>query len=120
MRMMVKHEPKNCDGHWPALTGVLILGIVCLMLIAGFGSAAAAASDLGPVAVVASKDGKRLFVANTDARQVAVVDVASGKVTRVGKGVRQGFRLFCLLKTWCPSFPFDLRLADISRPLAFK
>ena len=80
--MMVKHEPKNCGAHWSALSGVRILGIVCLMLIAGFGSAAAAASYLGPVAVVASKDGKRLFVANTDARQVAVVDVASGEVTR--------------------------------------
>ncbi len=72
----------NCDGHWPPSAGVRILCIVCLMLIAGFGSASAAASYLGSVAVVASKDGKRLFVANTDARQVAVVDVDSGKVTR--------------------------------------
>jgi hypothetical protein len=80
--MTGKGELKNCDGHWTALTGVRILGIVSLMLIGGFGSAAAAASYLGPVAVVASEDGKRLFVANTDAKQVAEVDVANGKVTR--------------------------------------
>ena len=52
-------------------------------------AAVAAAADadanirnLGPVAVVAAKDGKRLFVANADAKQIAVVDVAWGKVTR--------------------------------------
>jgi len=64
------------------LTSGRILGIVSSMLIGGISSAAEPASYLGPVAVVASKDGKRLFVANTDARQIAVVDVVSGKVTR--------------------------------------
>jgi YVTN family beta-propeller protein len=82
LRMKDKEETKHCDGPWTPSTGVRILGMVCLMLIGGFGSAAATASYLGPVAVVASKDGKRLFVANADARQVAVVDVVSGKVTR--------------------------------------
>jgi len=77
MRMTGKGELKNCDAHW---TGVRILGIVSLMLIGGFGSAAAAASYLGPVAVVVAEDGKRLFVANTDAKQVA--GVANGKITR--------------------------------------
>jgi len=43
---------------------------------------AAAAAYLGPVAVVASRDGKRLFVANADARQIAVVDIAGGKVSQ--------------------------------------
>jgi len=42
-----------------------------------------AASDyLGPVDVVASADGKQLFVAAQDAKQVLVVDVAKEKVTR--------------------------------------
>ena len=37
---------------------------------------------LGPSALVASEDGKTLFVANADARQVAWVEVSTGKVTR--------------------------------------
>jgi len=43
--------------------------------------ALAPASDwLGPVAVVASRDGGTLFVANSDARQIAVVNTADRKV----------------------------------------
>jgi len=37
---------------------------------------------LGPCALVASKDGKTLYVANTDARQVAFVALPEGKVVR--------------------------------------
>jgi len=37
---------------------------------------------LGPASVVASKDGKSLFVLNQDAAQIAVLDMASGKVSR--------------------------------------
>lgn len=37
---------------------------------------------LGPCALAASKDGRTLFVANADARQVAWVDLAGGSVTR--------------------------------------
>lgn len=44
--------------------------------------AAAAATYQGPSAVLASKDGKSLFVANADARQIAIVDVAAARVTR--------------------------------------
>ena len=40
------------------------------------------ANYLGPAAVIASKDGRRLFVANADARQIAIVDAAGGKVLR--------------------------------------
>jgi len=36
---------------------------------------------LGPVALAASKDAKRLFVANADAKQIAIVDLVTGKVT---------------------------------------
>ncbi len=69
---------------WKPWTTGLILCVVCLLPVGGMLSAAPVSSSgyLGPVAVVASKDGKRLFVANADARQVAVVDVAGGKVTR--------------------------------------
>ena len=45
-------------------------------------SSAEAAAFLGPTVVIASKDGKTLFVANADAHQVAVVDAASRKVVR--------------------------------------
>lgn len=41
---------------------------------------AEAAKYLGPTVVVASSDGARLYVANSDAHQVAVVDLAGGKV----------------------------------------
>ncbi len=58
-----------------------ILGTVCLLAVCGMIAADAAADYLGPVAVAASKDGKRLFVANAGARQIAVVDVAGGKVS---------------------------------------
>lgn len=36
---------------------------------------------LGPVAVVASPDGARLYVVEADAKQIAVVDAATGKVS---------------------------------------
>ncbi|MDE0837162.1 MAG: hypothetical protein OSA84_12505 [Akkermansiaceae bacterium] len=82
--MTGKEQTKGCDRHWIPLTGVRILGVVCLMLIGGFGSAAAAASYLGSVAVVASNDSKRLFVANSDAGQVAppVLKMISGDGSR--------------------------------------
>ncbi len=65
-------------------TGGRILSAVCVFAVCGMiatAPVAAAAKYLGPVAVVGSKDGKRLFVANADARRIAVVDVAGGKVT---------------------------------------
>jgi len=61
-----------------------ILVLVCLSTVCGaIVAIPAAGADawLGPVAVVASRDGKRLFVANADAKQIALVDVAGGKVT---------------------------------------
>ena len=42
--------------------------------------AAEAGKYLGPSSVVAARDGARLFVADLDARQVAVLDVAQGRV----------------------------------------
>jgi len=66
-------------------TGGRILSAVCLSVACGMIAAApvaAVAEYLGPVALVGSRDGRRLFVANADARQIAVVDVARGKVVR--------------------------------------
>ena len=54
---------------------------VCVLLGAA-AVAAGAATYLGPTAVVASKDARSLYVANAGARQVAVVDLSRGKVTR--------------------------------------
>ena len=56
--------------------------VVVLLLAGGPLAAPAAAGCLGPSALIASKDGKRLFVANADAKQIAVVDVAGRKVAR--------------------------------------
>jgi len=56
-----------------------------MLAVCGFGDFAAAAEPpkyLGPTSVVASKDGKSLFVAEQDAKQIAVVDLGSGKVAR--------------------------------------
>jgi len=63
-------------------TSSRILTAVCLLAVCGIIAPAPAADAwLGPVAVAASKDGKRLFVANADAKQIALVDPAAGKVT---------------------------------------
>ncbi len=51
---------------------------VCMM--AAGPAAAQPGKYLGPCDLVASKDGKSLFVLNRDANQIAVVDVAGGKV----------------------------------------
>ena len=60
--------------------------MACLLAVCGMTACgpvvAEAAAFLGPVAVVASKDAKSLYVANADAKQIAVVDVAGRKVTR--------------------------------------
>ncbi|MHC4181313.1 MAG: beta-propeller fold lactonase family protein, partial [Planctomycetota bacterium] len=54
---------------------------VCVLAVAT-SVAAEAATPLGPAAVVASKDGQDLYVANTEAKQVVVVDLSQRKVTR--------------------------------------
>ena len=59
--------------------------VVCVLTLYGMvaGHAAApAAAYLGPSDLVASQDGKTLFVLNADASQIAVVDAAGGKVSR--------------------------------------
>ena len=61
-----------------ALLGIGLL-VGSLYLIAG-PTAVAKGKYLGPDAVVAASDGSRLYVAQRDARQIAVVETASGKV----------------------------------------
>ncbi len=55
---------------------------VAICVLAAGALPAEAAGYLGPSVVVAAKDGKSLYVAHADAKQVAVVDVAEGKVAR--------------------------------------
>jgi len=52
-------------------------GLFCAALLA-----AEAGKYIGPVDVVASPDGKSLFVVAADAGQILVVDVAAGNVTK--------------------------------------
>ena len=61
------------------------LKAVCALAMCGAiadQAAAAPGKYLGPSDVVASKDGKSLFVLNADAAQIAVLEIAGGKVTR--------------------------------------
>ncbi|MEI6277982.1 MAG: cell surface protein [Verrucomicrobiae bacterium] len=51
--------------------------LACLVLLAG--ADAHAADYLSPIALVASRDGKRLYVAEATAKQVATVNLESGK-----------------------------------------
>jgi len=59
----------------------LVSVLAVCMFLAGT-SAAAPGKYLGPMDVVAAKDGQSLFILNVDSNQVAVFDVASGKVAR--------------------------------------
>ena len=56
-----------------AVLGVLVPALTATGQTGGY---------LGPCALVASRDAKTLYVANADARQVAWVDLPTGKVTR--------------------------------------
>jgi len=61
------------------------LKAVCALAVCGapHNQAAAVSGEyLGPSDVVASKDGKSLFVLAADAGQIAVVEIAGGRVTR--------------------------------------
>ncbi len=69
------HTSGACTGLGFGLLAWVVLPVV---LSAG----ARAADHLGPIDVVASSDGQRLFVAHLDARQVTVVDLKARKVMR--------------------------------------
>jgi YVTN family beta-propeller protein len=64
-------------------TSLVVLAILTLAAGQGFGSPYAETGKyLGPAEVVAAKDGATLFVLCLDAKQIAVVEAASGKVAR--------------------------------------
>ena len=63
----------------------LVTYLCCCLVLCGIlagGATAAAAGYLGPAELIAAKDGSALFVLCADARQVAVVTLADGKVAR--------------------------------------
>jgi YVTN family beta-propeller protein len=65
-----------------AIRLMLAAGTVGLIALPAAGRAAEEPKYRGPCALVASKDGKILYVANADAREVAWVELASGKIVR--------------------------------------
>jgi len=70
---------KNSPPIHGRLFLVVLLAVGCDIFATA--SLTASSSDwLGPVAVAASRDGGTLFVANSDARQIAVVNTADRKV----------------------------------------
>ncbi len=61
----------------------LSLGLLSVAVaLAGPVAAAEPSKYLGPIDVVASPDGKTLYVVEADGLQIAVVNVADGKVAR--------------------------------------
>jgi len=56
--------------------------VLCGAAVPAIAPGAETEEYLGPCALAASKDGKTLYVANTDARQVAFVALPGGKVVR--------------------------------------
>ena len=74
-RPIVANRRKPCRGHLATL-------VLALLATAAPAAAASAADYLGPNQVVATKDGKTLYVLEVDAGQIAVVDPAAGKVLR--------------------------------------
>lgn len=68
------------DGPWRG--SLWALALMGAMVLAPAKAAAKPGSYLGPCAVAVSKDGKTLYVANADAKQVAFVEALSGRVTR--------------------------------------
>ena len=73
------------EPAWPEIEGfrspARILAVWGVLVLSAAGIAETA-DYLGPSALVASGDGRTLYVANADARQIAWVDVRRGKVTR--------------------------------------
>jgi DNA-binding beta-propeller fold protein YncE len=73
----------NLHRHWPKLSRLLFLAAIGLFPFASEvrGAGAEQAGWLGPVAVAISADGRCLFVALADAKQIAAVDVLLAKKT---------------------------------------
>jgi YVTN family beta-propeller protein len=65
---------RNILGVVPMISTLVIATALCAPAVAG--------SYLGPDALTASRDGKTLYIALADARQLALFDISSGKVAR--------------------------------------
>ncbi len=59
-----------------------LCGVYAMCILAGAVAAAEPSQYLGPMEMVPARDGANLWVLEADANQVAVVDLASGKVAR--------------------------------------
>jgi len=104
----------------------LVLASLLLILIAF--SSTRGADYLSPVALVASKDGKRLYVAEVTAKQVATVDLESGRPTNSWKLPQEpsglaiapdGSRLFVTAGgSEGKVYPIDLKKNTIMAPIA--
>jgi len=71
----------NPGRYTDELFDKLLTCCACAIVVATC-AAAGASEYLGPCAIAASKDGKTLYVANHDAKQLACVALPEGKVTR--------------------------------------
>jgi YVTN family beta-propeller protein len=74
-RPTVAHRRTPCREHLANLA-------LAILLTAAPAVSVSAADYLGPIQVLAAKDGKTLYVLELDAGQIAVVDPAAGKVLR--------------------------------------
>ncbi len=63
-------------------TWCLSVVVLLMLLIAAGAKPAEPGNYLGPLQVIASRDGTTLFVLNVDANQISVVQTADGKVSR--------------------------------------
>jgi len=98
-----------------------------LLILVAF-SSTRGADYLSPVALVASKDGKRLYVAEVTAKQVATVDLESGRPTNSWKLPQEpsglaiapdGSRLFVTAgDSEGKVYPIDLKKNTIMAPIA--
>ncbi|MCD6395664.1 MAG: PD40 domain-containing protein [Planctomycetes bacterium] len=61
---------------------ILLTSVLCVIVVLAGAGTTLAADYLSPVSVVASTDGKILYIAEATAGQVAVFDVGSGKVSK--------------------------------------
>jgi len=77
---------QRMSWYWQTMFGAMLVVAGCLSLaavvVADDGQQGDAPPFLGPCELAVSKDGKSLYVAFEDARQVAVLDLASRKVIR--------------------------------------
>ncbi|NQT81879.1 beta-propeller fold lactonase family protein [bacterium] len=61
---------------------MLLIGVACVLAILGGNAGAVGVDYLSPLALALDKDGKTLYVAEVTAKQVAVLDLSAGKVSK--------------------------------------